>query len=290
MPTLRTTMREFLDGWREDVASSWRSLLDGVEPSFEAIDASLQTRADEVVFPGRKGEAPPGARSDTHVFRALDGIVPSQVRVVVVGQDPYPRVAEATGRAFEQGDLTEWTSRTPRVAPSLKRVLQEVAHLRTGRTAYRKAGGWRKLVEGLEAGDPAFDPPRSVFDSWQAQGVLFLNTGLTLTRYKMGGHPHQVRGHIPMWAPVVGALCQRLAQRNDIPLVFLSWGSKARAFLASCGVLRTRRRPAHVVSGLEKTAVVDRSHPAVHQFFEQDNLFAEANDRLEEFGAASIDW
>ena len=47
---------------------------------------------------------------------------------------------------------------------------------------------------------------------WQQRGVLMLNAGLTLTRYEQGGHPHQLRGHIPLWAPIVRATCLRLAR------------------------------------------------------------------------------
>ena len=288
MPTLRSTMQDYLQGWQSDVAQSWRTLLHGVEPAYDDISGSLTVRDGEVVFPGRKGDPPEGARPDGHVFRALDGITPGRVRVVILGQDPYPKIAQATGRSFEQGDLESWT--TGRPAPSLKRILQEAARFRTGRAAYRKRGGWRALVDDIEAGDPEFAAPRALFDAWQRQGVLFLNTGLTLTRYRPGGHPHQMRGHIPLWAPVVGALCFRLAGREDVPLVFLAWGKKARTFLARAGILHSDDRPARVVEELPNTGIVDRDHPAVASFFNEENLFAEANSQLEEFGADPIDW
>ncbi len=289
MPTLRSTMKSFLQDWQQDVAPAWRSLLSGVEPDFEAIDPTLQTTADDVVFPGRKGAPVGGARADSHVFRALDGLTPQRVRAVVVGQDPYPEAPMATGRAFDQGDLETWSG--PNIAPSLRRVLQETAHFRNRDAAYRRAGGWQRARRDVENGDPDVPAPEALFNSWQHQGVLLLNTGLTLTRFEYGGHPHQMRGHIPMWAPVVAELCLRLAQREDTPVVFLAWGGKAREFLARTGILRSKDRPIRITSGLaSSTAVVERAHPVDYRFFGRKNLFEETNEKLEGFGVEAIAW
>jgi len=291
MPSLRTAMQDFLANWEDDVAAEWRTLLTGIEPTFDAIDGSLSVRADEVIFPGRKGHEPPGAPHGSHVFRAMDDISPATVSVVVVGQDPYPRVSRATGRAFEQGDIFDWTSRSPGVSPSLKRIIQQAAAVRSGRSKYMmSSGGWKHVVDDIEDGRLNLPAPSPLFDHWQAQGVLFLNTGLTLTRYQPGGHPHQLKGHIPLWAPVIGALCWRLAKRDDMPVVFLSWGGKARKFLFQAGITRSTRRPPVVVGQLPRTAVIDRNHPAVPSFLSGQNIFEEANTRLTELGGATITW
>ena len=287
MPSLRSAMRAFLEDWEQDVAPAWRDLLTGVRPAFEDIDSDLEV-ADDPIFPGRKGREPEGAPDGSHVFRALDGIDPADVRAVVLGQDPYPRISRATGRAFEQGDLPSWTE--GRVAASLRRILQLIVHLRTGNEGYRQSDGWRRLSTDLRRGEVELEDPRAMFDGWQGRGVLFLNTGLTLTRYEPGGHPHQLTGHIPLWAPVVGAICRRLAERPDIPVVFLSWGSKARQFLASTGILESRNRPVRVSEDLESTDVVDRDHPATARFLRTPNLFTETNEKLVGLGSDPIEW
>lgn len=289
MQTLRAAMEEFLQDWRRDVAEPWREFLTGIEPAFEAIDESLTVDAGDVIFPGRKDREPAGAPKGSHVFRALDGISPTDVRVIVIGQDPYPRVSRATGRAFEQGDLASWTGAD--VAMSLRRIMQCVAQFRTGRDAYTEdEAGWAALVVDVRNGSVQFAGPRETFDAWQHQGVLWLNTGLTLTRYQQGGDPHQLLGHIPLWAPVVAAICQRLAEREDTPVVFLSWGSQARRFLAGAGVLESATRPLRVVAGIRNAAVVDRDHPAMNSFTASPNLFHETNEKLSALGVSPIDW
>lgn len=291
MPKLKSLMERFLDDWRDDIAQPWRSLLYGIEPDLDAIDPALEAAEDEVVFPGRKGHEPPDAPVGSHVFRALDGILPPNVRAIVVGQDPYPRVSRATGRAFEQGDLESWASTTPRVALSLKRIIQQAASARTGDSVYTATpGGWAHVVKDVQSGALHLETPQQLFDHWQAQGVLFLNTGLTLTRYKQGGHPHQLNGHIPLWAPVVGAICSRLALRDDTPLVFLSWGSKARRFLFNAKIITSPSQPSAIEQSLPNTGIVDRSHPAVSSFLSGKNLFDEANEILGDLGANRISW
>lgn len=290
MATLRSMMESFLSGWRNDVDPEWQDLLEGVEPAFNKIEASLRTRADEVVLPGRKRTVPSGGPPGSHVFRAFDDIIPKNIRVVIIGQDPYPRVESATGRAFEQGDLPSWTAPQPKVAPSLKRIVQQTVHFRTGNETYIASGGWRRLIADLENGTISLQDPRELFEAWQSHGVLLLNTGLTLTRYKPGGHAHQLRGHIPLWAPVVGAVCSRLARRDDVPVVFLVWGKKAREFLAGIGVLESALRPVVVSSGMSLTEVVDRNHPAVYSFFNGQNVFEETNEKLSSIGGTPIRW
>jgi len=291
VPRLRSALRTFLGGWRNDVAPSWSDLLDDVEPAYAAVDGQLELEEEELIFPGRRGVDLPGAPAGAHIFRALDGSEPSQVRVVVIGQDPYPRLARATGRAFEQGDLTDWRLPAPRPASSLKSIIQCAAHFRTNRQRYLSPkSGWSRLVADLAGGSLALDGPAATFDRWQSQRVLFLNTALTLTRYERGGHPHQLLGHIPLWAPVVGAICRRLATRADTPIVFLSWGSKARQFLAGIGVLQSEAPPAALAPGVRNTAVVDRPHPSVRSFLNRPNVFTETNRQLRRLDTEPIEW
>ena len=107
MPSLRDAFRSFLDHWQDDLSSTWGTVIGAAEPNLAAIGSTLTLEANEIIFPGRKSKPAPGARSDAHIFRALDQIDPSKVRAVVLGQDPYPKSSRATGRAFEQGDLAE---------------------------------------------------------------------------------------------------------------------------------------------------------------------------------------
>lgn len=290
MRTLRQAMQSFLENWREDVAPEWRDFLDGVEPAFEAIDERLTLNDDEVIFPGRKDREPAGAQPGSHIFKALDGLPPDDVRVVIVGQDPYPNVAQATGRSFDQGDRKVWIQDSKPRSPtnSLRRILQQLAVFRTGQTAYGKAsGGWGAVKDDIVSGDIIPEAPGALFDHWQSQGVLLLNAGLTITRFQ---DPHQQQGHIPLWKPVVGAICKRLAERRDVPVVFICWGTDALKFLVKAKVLKTPAAPFVFSSGLSRAAVVFRNHPATTKFLEGNNLFAEVNAELERLGGTPLNW
>lgn len=75
----------------------WRGTFEGTVLNFGS--RSLGTAHDGVARPAY----PPlrAGNDGRHLFRAFNGINPDQVRVVVIGQDPYPERARATGRAFE---------------------------------------------------------------------------------------------------------------------------------------------------------------------------------------------
>ena len=290
MATLRSAMKDFLNGWENDVAPQWLELLNGVTPNYSAIDESLKLDAGEIIYPGRKGRETVGAPQGSHIFRALDGVVPMKVKVIIIGQDPYPRLSRATGRAFEQGDLTAWVDGPARVALSLKRIIQQAADCQIGEDKYNSGSGWSAIEDDVRNGSLDLMPPAILFEHWQKQGVLFLNTGLTLTRYQPGGHPHQLKGHIPLWAPVVGQICQKLASQDDIPIVFVSWGSKARQFLYKLGLTTSPKYPATIKPEYTATKVIDRVHPAVESFVTGKNVFKETNEALNALGNQSVIW
>jgi uracil-DNA glycosylase len=293
MSTLTKRMRALLHDWRADLSPAWARLLADVEPDFDAIDDSLEIEDSELVFPGRKSVSLKDAPSGAHIFRALDGIEPTDVRVIVIGQDPYPRVSRATGRAFEQGDIKSWSGASSQYSPSLKRILQQAAAQRTGSSVYQRTkGGWPALAKHLKRELRPFGEatPTFLFDHWQKQGLLLLNTGLTLSRYKPGGHPHQLRGHIPLWRPVVKHLCYSLAERKDVPVVFLVWGGEAKRFLIAASIARKRKGNLEVQTGFSTCDIVERSHPAIPSFLAGTNVFAETNQKLQLLGADPVAW
>src|SRR5688572_1430941 len=95
--SLRQAARALLAGWKEDLPARWQTLLADVEPAFEQVRADLLLRDDEVIYPGRRASPPSGAPGGAHIFKCLDRLAPEDVKAVVIGQDPYPRVGRATG-------------------------------------------------------------------------------------------------------------------------------------------------------------------------------------------------
>src|SRR6185295_2463842 len=135
MTTLRSALQTLLTGWRKDLSPAWSDFLAGVEPDVAAVPDSLILTPPEIIYPGRHLQPPAGARADACMFRALSNVSPAKVRVVVIGQDPYTKVSQATGRSFEQGDLHDWLGK-PAVTPSLRRIVQSLATLRSSNAKY----------------------------------------------------------------------------------------------------------------------------------------------------------
>ncbi len=126
------------------------------------------------------------------VFAAFNAVAPADVRVVILGQDPYPTPGHAHGLAFSyRGDGS-----LPR---SLANILREVA-------------------EDLGAAPPA---GRGDLGAWAEQGVLLLNTVLTVRAGEAGSHRRKG------WEALTEAVLAHLAARPE-PLVFLLWGGDAR--------------------------------------------------------------
>ena len=175
-------LREPLAAAFARVAPGWREVTD----RFLASDAGRKL-VDFVDRRVREGvPVYPAA-----VFRALELTDPSEVRVVILGQDPYHGPNQAQGLAFSVAD-------GQKLPPSLRNMLQEVA-TDTG-------------VASACQGD---------LSAWARQGVLLLNAALTVE----DGQPQSHAGQ--GWELLTDALLAKLAQQSD-PIVFLLWGASAQ--------------------------------------------------------------
>nr|XP_032836495.1 uracil-DNA glycosylase [Petromyzon marinus] len=151
-----------------------------------------EERRRHVVYP-----EPANVFTWTHLCR------PSQVRVVILGQDPYHGPGQAHGLSFS-------VPRGVPPPPSLLNVFREVA---------RGGGG------GGEATPPS-RPPHGDLTAWAQQGVLLLNAVLTVRAGQ--ANSHRGRG----WELLTGAVISWL-NRNRTGLVFLLWGADAQRCGAS---------------------------------------------------------
>lgn len=293
---LRQALEEMLEGWQSDLNAEWQAVLQASAPDFGAVDPALLHESWEPIFPTRKGVAIPGAPRQAHIFRALDDIDPEDVTAIILGQDPYPNVSWATGRAFEQGNLDEWLLNPKSVSDSLERIIPSVAVARTSNLEYtmptHSATAWARVVADVASGVLPLQPPPTLFDHWQKQGVLFLNTGLTLSRFTRGGSPHQLRGHIPLWRPIIRTILAHIATRSSGHVVFLLWGRVARDFFDESGVEEKARAAGTWDS---RVRVVTHAHPAAVDvngplFFQGANPFVDANKALGAMAGDTIDW
>lgn len=126
------------------------------------------------------------------VLRALELTPREQVRVVILGQDPYHGAGQAEGLAFS-------VPAGVRVPPSLRNILKELQ---------------RDL--GLQP------PAHGHLGAWARRGVLLLNTSLTVEQGRPGAHAKQG------WEVLTDAIIEALSA-DDPPKVFMLWGSHAQA-------------------------------------------------------------
>lgn len=280
---LRTVMQQTLNRWRDDLAPSWQEFFADCEPDFAAIDPALQFDEEHPVIPARKATPLAGAPAGAHVFRAFDGIDPADVRVIVIGQDPYPRVERATGRAFEDGALTSWRGT---VAQSLQHLMQSALALRLGREELaRGPGGWQMIAQELASGQIDIEPLGSYFDRLQASGVLFVNAGWTLTRFVRGGGPEQ-RAHIALWQPLMTRLLTGLSARAQGSLVFLLLGNFAQDLFAASGAQDVAVEHGTWGGAVRKVA---HAHPSAPAYF-ASNPLAEVDAARHAMGEAPLGW
>ncbi|AXK38957.1 uracil-DNA glycosylase [Crenobacter cavernae] len=163
-------------GWRAVLASPTLA-----EP-LARLDAELARRHDagEIIYPPRRA-----------IFRALEDCAPEDVKVVILGQDPYHGEGEAMGLSFS-------VTRETRVPPSLRNIYKELA----------------------TDVDAAF-PGHGDLSYLSRQGVLLLNSVLTVRADAAGSH-----GKLG-WQAVTDALIDTVNHANP-GCVFLLWGNWAQ--------------------------------------------------------------
>lgn len=130
---------------------------------------------------------PPGKE----IFRAFDHCDFDQVKVVIIGQDPYHGAGQANGLCFSVRDGV-------RMPPSLVNIFKEIQ---------------------MDLGKPI--PKSGDLERWSAQGVLLLNATLTVRASAPGSH--QNKG----WETFTDAVIRKIsAEKNHV--VFLLWGAYAQ--------------------------------------------------------------
>jgi len=279
---LKDAMQDILAGWRQDLDPGWRAVVNGSELGFDAIDPALTLEPWEPVFPVRRGRTFPGAPKGAHIFHAFDAIDPDDVCVVVLGQDPYPCAAFSTGRAFEAGNVAAWRELEKMFSVSVRTYMQLVAAARTGNAAYAASTlAWQTLLADIEAGRVDIEPADRIADRWVGQGVLLVNSALTLSRFAVAGDPHQLRGHLPLWRPFIAGVLRHLAGRGT-PVVFIGFGGQAADALSTAGI-------AEGMSGA--VGCVLREHPARGDMvLSLENPFLVANRMLAAAGGKPVAW
>ncbi len=141
----------------------------------------------------------------------------NEVKVVILGQDPYPEKGRPTGRAFEVGDLMSWSQKFRQV--SLKNIIRLVHKNYNNIENYDDIMKFSEIQREIEMGYFNILPPDQLFKSWERQGVLLLNTYLSVEPGKSGSH-------ISIWEPFSIKLLNYISEENKNISYFL-WGKFA---------------------------------------------------------------
>ncbi len=136
----------------------------------------------------------------------------SSVKILILGQDPYPQSGVATGRAFEVGTLHSWFDSFRNT--SLKNIVRAI--YAAGNDRILK---FNEILQEIKAGNFKILAPNELFAALEAQGVLFLNTAFSCRVGEPGSH-------IKLWEPFTAKLLSFISKENPEILWFI-WGSIA---------------------------------------------------------------
>ena len=223
----------------ESVPESWRAALAPVLQTPEARRLGGWLSQEEAA--GKLVYPPRGQR-----LRALELTPLHQVRAVILGQDPYHGPGQAHGLCFS-------VPAGVRSPPSLVNIYKEL-----------------REDLGVEV------PPHGNLERWAKQGVLLLNTCLTVEAGQAGSHAGKG------WEAITDAAVAAVAARDE-PSVFILWGSQARNKAMKVPELAQNQR--HLI--------LTSPHPSplsAHRGFFGSKPFSKANAFLEAQGRGRIDW
>lgn len=176
-------------------------------------------------------------------FSALQATPLDTVKVVILGQDPYPTLGHAHGLSFS-------------VLPSVKPLPRSLNNIHKEMLS-------DLAINNKEAG---------YLLAWAKQGVLLLNTVLTVEEGNAGSH--QKKG----WEPFTDTVIQAVNQQAQ-PVVFILWGAHAQK--------------KSVLIDQTKHAILASAHPSplsAKQGFFGSRPFSQANAFLQQQGRATINW
>lgn len=182
------------------------------------------------------------------VFRAFELTPLAATKVVIVGQDPYHGPEQAEGLAFSVRAGQRWP-------PSLRNILDELRR---------------------DLGVPLADSGSLV--AWARQGVLLLNTSLTVEEGLPGSHARLG------WQALTDAVCRSLA-RDAAPKVFMLWGSHAQTLAP---LLKAMGAGQHLVLRCNHPSPLAARRPPVP--FAGCGHFGGANAFLAAAGRGPVDW
>ncbi|MGY3777349.1 uracil-DNA glycosylase [Isobaculum melis] len=212
----------------------WENLLakEQKKPYFESLQTFVDTAyAETIVYP-----------AEENIYQALKLTPYQQVKVVILGQDPYHGPHQAHGLSFSIA------SEEAKFPPSLRNIFKELAT------------------------DVGIERTNKNLTDWAEQGVLLLNTVLTVEAGKAASHRNQG------WEILTDCIIQALNLRAE-PIIFVLWGADAR-----------KKVPLLTNSQHKIIECVHPSPLSAHRGFFGSKPFSQINHYLTEANQKPIQW
>jgi len=190
-----------------------------------------QKKSNKIIFPAQK-----------NWFKAFELTPFNEVKVIILGQDPYHSEGQAQGLSFSVADGMK-------IPPSLRNIYQELE---------------------LDLGIPANDSGN--LKHWATQGVLLLNSVLTVEKNSPGSHANSG------WIDFTDGVIHTLSEEKE-NLIFMLWGSYAQQKVE--------------LIDANKHLILTATHPSpfsAHKGFFGCKHFSKANDYLKIHKQKPIDW
>lgn len=201
--------------------------------SYQKLEEFLnQEYQNKIIYPEPK-----------NVFNAINLVRYNDVKVVIIGQDPYHNPKQAHGLSFSvEEDIS--------IPPSLQNIYKE-----------------------LKSDIGCYIPNNGNLTKWAKQGVLLLNSVLTVEQNKPNSH--KGKG----WEKITGKIIELLNQREE-PIVFLLWGGNAKALGKN---IDTNKH--HILSAVHPSPM-----SANQGGWFGCKHFSKTNEILKNLGKEPIDW
>mgnify|MGYP002579044999 CR=1 FL=1 len=220
-------------------ATDWQPFFaqERAKPYFAELDAFVTAAAAE------KNVYP----AAENIFAAFRACPVSAVRVVILGQDPYHEPGQAMGLSFSVPDGCK-------APPSLRNIFKELES---------------EFGPGCAA--------HTDLTPWAQQGVLLLNTVLTVEQGRAFAHAKQG------WETFTKAALEYAVQQSNAPLAAVLWGKPAQKYAPVFAAVQDRR----------PVLVLESAHPSplsAYRGFFGSAPFGKINAFLQQHGEAAIDW
>lgn len=215
----------------------WEEVFQEALPEIESVDDILsdQEKIHGKAFPLRR-----------NMFRAFELTPLDNVKVVIFGQDPYHDLCNGVPRA--QG-MSFSVNMDMSIPPSLRNVFTEIKN---------------------EYGDEFNQPQHGDLSAWARQGILLLNSCLTVNQGLPAGHKN-------IWLGFIVRVIRAINRVNP-NCIYVMWGKKAESLL-------------QYVGGKAKTLTCSHPSPfSAHKGFYGCDHFKLINEHLVEKGKTPIDW